>query len=192
MSLDALAKDIGEAAKAEAKAIASDASAEADRIAAEAQSAVDEYRAKAVAKAEREADQVRTETVASARQANQKEVLIARREELDATWETLKSEVAKPGMAGRKDLLNALVKEASAAAKAAGGAKMLLRPASIDRAVLEKAGSAFTIGEDIDAIGGFMLESADGAVSLDHTFDSRLDAAWQASLGDVDGILFGG
>ena len=47
------------------------------------------------------------------------------------------------------------------------------------------------MGEDIDGLGGFVLESADGSVLMDYRFEGRLRNAWDASLGEVSSVLFG-
>ena len=47
------------------------------------------------------------------------------------------------------------------------------------------------LGDDVEALGGFMLVSDDGSISLDYTFDSKLNDAWLTSLGDVNRTLFG-
>ena len=66
---------------------------------------------------------------------------------------------------------------------------MILRPVSTDRKILEKG--TFTLGDDVDGLGGFILESKDGSIVLDYRFDSRLDDAWNENLRDVNKILFG-
>jgi vacuolar-type H+-ATPase subunit E/Vma4 len=96
----------------------------------------------------------------------------------------VKEEVGSPKMKGRKEILDSLVKEAG---KSKSG--MIMRPVSSDRASLSKSG--FTMGEDIDGLGGFVLESKDGSTVLDFRFDFRLEAAWKTSLGEVNNILFG-
>ena len=58
----------------------------------------------------------------------------------------------------------------------------------MDRKELEKGN--FSIGEDIDGIGGFVLESKDGSIVHDYRFDSRLQKAWQENLGLVNKALF--
>ena len=182
MTLDALAAEIASQAEAEAKSIVE--AAEAKRIEEEAQNEVSEVSSISSDKAERESAQLSVEVVASARQANQKRALIARREELDATWETVKEEVSSPKMKGRKQILDSLVKEAS---KSKTG--MIMRPVASDRTALSKSG--FTMGDDIEGLGGFVLESKDGSTVLDFRFDFRLEAAWKSSLGEVNNILFG-
>ena len=184
MSLDALAAEIASQAEAEAKAIVEAAQAEAKRIEEEARNEVSEVSSISSDKAERESAQLSVEVVASARQANQKRALIAQRKELDATWESVKEEVRSPKMKGRKGILDSLVKEASSSKSG-----MIMRPVTSDRATLSKSG--FTMGEDIEGLGGFVLESKDGSTVLDYRFDFRLEAAWKDNLGEVNKILFG-
>ena len=84
------------------------------------------------------------------------------------------------------DSLKALVDDA----KEAGRKGMKLLPVAIDRKAIEKVAKGFDIGNDVDGLGGFMLESDDGSVVLDFRFDARLAAAWKSSLGDVNSALF--
>ena len=184
MTLDALAAEIASQAEAEARSIVEAAKEEAGRIEEDARNEASEASSMAANKAERESQQLSVEVVASARQANQKRALIARREELDATWESVKEEVSSPKMKGRKQMLDSLVKEASGSKSG-----MVMRPVSTDRGPLSKSG--FTMGEDIEGLGGFVLESKDGTTLLDYRFDFRLEQAWKDSLGRVNSILFG-
>ena len=183
MSLDTLATEITKQARAEAEAIIEEARAEAKRIEGEAKDEAQLTASMASSKAERESEQISVEVVASARQANPKRALIARREELEATWESAKDEVGSSKMEGRKKILDSMVKEAS-------GMKsdMVMRPVKIDRAALSKSG--FEIGEDVDGLGGFVLESKDGSAMLDFRFDLILEEAWKKSLGEINKILF--
>ena len=184
MTLDALAAEIASQAEAEAKSIVEAAKTEASRIEEQARNETTEASSVAASKAERESAQLSVEVVASARQANQKRALIARREELDATWDSVKEEVASPKMKGRKQMLDSLLKEASDSKSG-----MVMRPVSTDRSALSKSG--FTMGDDIEGLGGFVLESKDGTTVLDYRFDFRLEEAWKESLGQVNSILFG-
>ena len=187
MTLDALAKEIAAEARKEAKAITDAAKAEAKVTLSAAKAEAEENRDDVIARAERDCSQMRTETVASARQANQKQMLIARREVLDATRQDVGETVGSARMRGRADLLKMLVKEA----KGEGDTDMVLRPVALDRSALQKIGAKFDIGDDVDGLGGFVLESADGSVVLDFRFDGRLDESWVASLPAVNAALFG-
>ena len=187
MSLDKLASEIESMAKAEAKKIADDAKAEAKRISGETKASVKEYREAAIGQAERMSGQVAVESIAAARQRNQKRLLVARRAELDAAWEEVVSQVGSANLKGREDILGSLLGKAAEEA----GEGMVLRPVSVDREALSDKSDDFQMGEDIDGIGGFVLESADGSVLMDYRFEGRLRDAWDASLGEVSSILFG-
>lgn len=186
MSLEALADEIAAQAKAEAKAVTDAAKKAAKKVKKEAEAEVGGIRDAQEARAERESNQLSTELVASARQNNQKRELIAKAAELDATWEAVQAEVGSAKLAGRADLLKALVAEAKEA-----GAGMKLRPVSMDRKALENEAKGFDFGDDVDGLGGFTLESTDGSIVLDYRFDTRLEGAWKASLGEVNATLFG-
>ena len=87
MSLNTIADEIGSMAKDEAKKVKSAAKKEAKGIQKEAQGQVADYHEDVMARTERSSQQLAVETVAAARQANHQRLQVARREELDATWE---------------------------------------------------------------------------------------------------------
>lgn len=184
MTLDALANEIATQAKAEAEMIIADAKRQAKEIEDEARSEAINFSKGVKSRAERESAQLSVELVASAKQANQKHLLIAKREELDDTWEAIRSSVGSPNLEGRPKILSGLLSEASNYS-----GEMILRPVSTDRKILEK--SDFTIGDDVAGLGGFILESKDGSIVLDYRFDSRLDEAWKENIREVNNILFG-
>jgi V/A-type H+-transporting ATPase subunit E len=187
MSLNTLADEIGSSAKDAAKKVKSAAKKEAKAIQKEAQGQVDDYHADVMARTDRSSQQLSVETVAAARQANQQRLLVARREELDTTWNQVIETVSSAKFKGRSEMLNALVGEAMDA----GAEGMTLRPVSKDRKALEQAAKSIDFGDDIDGVGGFVLESKDGSVLMDYRFEGRLRTAWENSLGDVSTILFG-
>ena len=193
MSLDKLASEIESMAKAEAKVVSKEAKAEAKRIGDEAKDSVAEYRDAAITQAEKMSDRIAVESIAAARQRNQKRLLVARRAELDATWSEVMSQVGKADLKGRENILESLMEMATAES----GDDMILRPIAVDRKILtdfsETSGEYhdFQIGEDIDGLGGFVLESPDGSVLMDYRFEGRLRDAWEASLGEINNKLFG-
>ncbi|MBI31963.1 MAG: hypothetical protein CMB72_05230 [Euryarchaeota archaeon] len=187
MSLEQLAKDIAAEAASEAKAIIAEAKKQAADIASDAQKEVEMHASSTLSGSEIEAAQIAKESVASARQMNQKDVLVARREEIDITLDAVRSQLGNPKLAKRSAMLDSMLKQA----KSESSGKMTLLPASIDRAALEQKASGFTVGEDIDALGGFILVAEDNSIRLDYTFDNRLEEVWIDSLGDVTRTLFG-
>lgn len=185
MSLDKLADKIATAAKSEADSLINEAKSEAKKIEAAAKEEAATLAERLKKDAEHDVSQLSTEMSAAARQHNQKQLLIAKREELDQTWQTIQEQVGSAGMKGRSTLLKALM--ADAAEKDIGDA--VLRPVALDRRAIEVDGR-FKVGEDIDGLGGFVLEFDEGAISLDYRFESRLQAAWDENLAAVTEALF--
>ena len=111
MTLDVLANEIATQAKAEAELIIADAEQQAKKIEDEAKSEAMKFSQGVQSRAERESSQLSVELVASAKQANQKHLLIAKREELDNTWETIRSSVGSPNLEGRSNILSELLSE---------------------------------------------------------------------------------
>ena len=186
MSLEKLAEKISSAAKAEADELIKAANEQASEIVDSAKAEAGEMETNATEKVDKEVAQLAVEVVASAKQANQKRLLIAKREELDSTWKSIKELVGSGKLSGRKALLESIVKEADNAENKG----MVLRPVGIDRGVLSKSGSSFKLGDDVEGLGGFILVSADGSISLDYRFYSRLDSCWNGNIQKVSNILF--
>jgi len=49
---------------------------------------------------------------------------------------------------------------------------------------------AYTKGEPIDSIGGFIVESVDGRLEMDMRFEVLLKELWDRNLGEVSSMLF--
>lgn len=187
MTLEQLAKDISASAEAEAKATIKAAKEEAKTILADAKARASSIEDDASGKANKEADQISREVVASARQANQKDVLVARRFELDATLASARAKLGDASLAGRASLLKNLVKKA----KSMGDGKMVLRPTAIDRSALEDAAKGYSMGDEVEGLGGFVLEAEDKSISFDMRFDTLLESAWIEKRAAVNETLFG-
>ena len=186
MTLETLANDIAASAAAEVKDIMDKANAEAKQITDNAQQKASEITDESQTRADREALQMSREVVASARQANQKALLIARRQAMDNTFAAVKEQLADPGFKGRASLLKSLMAKANKIASA----DFIIRPVEIDRKALSDLKGKRKVGESVDGLGGFILEAADASVSYDMTFDTLLNSAWSQSLSEVNKTLF--
>lgn len=186
MTLDTLAKDIADAAEAEAKKMIVAAKDEAKVLIEDASARVADIESEAKQRAEKEASQIAREVVASARQSNQKDVLVARRKVLDATYNTAKTTIGDPGLKGRAAILKSLMADAKKVAKG----DFVVRPVAIDEAAIKKAAGDFKVGDSVEGLGGFILEAADGSVSFDMRFDNMLGRAWSDRLAQINATLF--
>ena len=146
MTLEQLAKDISASAEAEAKAAIKAAKDEAKTILADAKARADSIGEEdASGKADKEADQIAREVVASARQANQKDVLVARRVELDATLASCSLLcLGDASLAGRASLLKSLVKKAGSPWVMEKWFYALLQSTELH---LEDAAKGYSVGE---------------------------------------------
>jgi vacuolar-type H+-ATPase subunit E/Vma4 len=68
---------------------------------------------------------------------------------------------------------------------------MVLRPTKIDRSALSDVAKDYKMGDDVDGLGGFVLEAEDGTLSFDFTFDTLLKEAWVEQRAAVNETLFG-
>ena len=90
-------------------------------------------------------------------------------------------------MKGRDKVLKSLLAQASDEAPPG----MVLKPVKIDRDFLAKNLSGFEMGDEIEGMGGFVLEDGKGSILMDYRFEGRLREAWDDRLGEVSNILFG-
>ena len=187
MSLESLSSQIEAEAKAEAEEIIKAAEDQAKIIRAEAEAEAENHMKQALSRAEKDAEQISVEVVASVRQQNQNAGLIARRLVLDDTYRAAREAVSTSKMKGRNALIKSLVKEA----KSEAAKDMIMHPVEVDRSTIDKEKPGFKMGDSVEGLGGFTLESSDGSILLDYRFDGRLDAAWKNSLSDINRILFG-
>ena len=65
-----------------------------------------------------------------------------------------------------------------------------VRPVEIDRKALSELAGKRQIGDAIEGLGGFVLESPDGSVSYDMRFDTLLESSWNDQLAEINSILF--
>ena len=68
---------------------------------------------------------------------------------------------------------------------------MVLRPTAIDRSALQDAAKGYSMGDEVDGLGGFILEAEDGTLSFDLRFDTLLESAWIEQRAAVNETLFG-
>ena len=187
MSMKKLAEEVAKDAKAEAKQIVAQAKEEASSIMEKAQAEADAIRAGASAKAEKEAKQVSREVVASANQAMQKDILIAKKEALDATLANAKEILSDAGWKKRSSLLKALMAQADEMSDSS----FTVHPVEVDKAAVKKLAGDRKVGNSVEGLGGFTLVSADGSVSFDFRFDSKLNQTWSSNLAGINKTLFG-
>ena len=184
MGLDRVVKDISDKAESECREIIARARATASSIGKEAEDEASKAYEAEAARADQAISKMRQRELSSVKLEVKKSRLNAEKDVLDE----VRSEVARrlSAMPGEKkaEILGKLI---GLARKEVPTGKIY---ASAADAELVK-GSGYEYGGDIKCIGGIVVTSMDGSVSLDYTFDSILDEVWAANVKGVSDILFG-
>lgn len=175
MGLEQVIDEVRSGADERAAQLLADAREEANQIVADAKAKVAEYEASKLAQADKDAEQLTAQAISHAEFEARKAQLEAEadlRSNLRA--QILESFAALPKTARNKHIkkLLATAKEAIPAGKIWG--------AKTDEATLKK--SSYDFAGPVDIAGGIIVESEDGKVRLDLSYETLLGDQWRAVL----------
>ena len=89
------------------------------------------------------------------------------------------------------DNISILLKEAAKQIQE-GSVYVNARDVKVMETILSKKSfSRFTFGGTVDILGGIIVKSTDGQVTLDYSYKTFMDDVWESSLKDASEILFG-
>ncbi|MFW6448993.1 MAG: V-type ATP synthase subunit E [Halobacteriota archaeon] len=190
MSLESVADDIREQARAEAEEIRDAADARAEEILAEAEADAEALVEKRREQAEREADQLREQAISSANLEAKQLRLRARRDALDDVREAVEKRIAAIEGDERTDLTATLLEAALAEFDA--DEPLVVRGRQADDAMLESLADEdrLEVGEPVECLGGVIVEGTRTKLRVDNTFDSILDDVWDDQLRSISELLF--
>jgi V/A-type H+-transporting ATPase subunit E len=191
MSLETVADDIRDEARARAQEIREDAETRAEEIVSEAEADAEEIRETREAEVEREIEQRREQSVSSAKLEAKQARLEARRDALSDVREAVEAAVADIDGERRRSLTGALL--ASAAAEFDDGESVSVYCRADDRALLEDLLTeydGFEVAGEYDCLGGVVVESEASRVRVNNTFDSILEEVWEDNLTELSDRLF--
>lgn len=191
MSLDTVAEDIREQARARAEEIRGEAESEADEILSEAEAEADEIREDILSDAESQIDQEREQRLSSAKLEAKQERLEARREVLQSVHDDVESAIEEMDGEEREELTRALLD--AAAAEIEDGASVEVYGRADDREMLESLLAeydGFELVGEFDCLGGVVVESKESRVRIKNTFDSILEEVWEDNLREISDMLF--
>ena len=192
MSLDTVAEDIREKARARAEDIRSEAEAEAEEILAEAERDAEEIRTEREADVESTIEQEREQRLSSAKLEAKQARLEARRDVLGDVRETVEEEIADIEGDDREDLTAALLE--GTVAEFEDDATLEVQGRADDEELIESLLSEMDyegsyVGE-YDCLGGVVVTSEGSRVRVNNTFDAILEDVWEENLGDISDELF--
>ncbi len=187
MALEAVIGEIYEKGKQEREKIIEDARREAERIVAEAKAKADEILRKAKEDGEKEADRLRRQEISSVKLEMKRQMLDVQKKILDEVFESLKRRIGEMDVETRRKLTSTLLKSASP------GMIVYSRKEDEDlvKSIIQEMKLDVRYGGNVDCLGGVILESEDGEVRLNLTFDELLNRLYEMKMGEVAKILFG-
>ncbi|MEM4780999.1 MAG: V-type ATP synthase subunit E [Halalkalicoccus sp.] len=191
MSLETVAEDIREEARARAREIEADAEEQAEAIIAEAESDAAEIEAERERAAEREIEQEREQKLSSANLEAKQKRLEARRDVLEEVRERVEAEVEGIDGERREVLTDGLL--AAAAEEFDEGASVRIYGRAEDETLLTELVEAYDGYEyagEYDCLGGVVAESEGSRIRVNNTFDSVLEDVWEDNLKEASTRLF--
>jgi len=191
MSLDTVAEDIRDEARARADEIRSDADERAEQIIAEAEADAEEIRAERETEVEREIKQEREQKLSSAKLEAKQERLEARRDVLEDVRAQVEAEIANLEGDRREELTRTLLDAATEEFDEDATVQVYGRDDDAD--LLESILAdydGYEYGGEEACLGGVVVESEGSRISVDNTFDSVLDEVWENNLRDISSRLF--
>ncbi|MEF8813311.1 MAG: V-type ATP synthase subunit E [Halovenus sp.] len=191
MSLETVAEDIREQARARADEILDSAETEAEEIRESARADAEEIREERMAEVEREVAQEREQTLSGAKLEAKQARLEARREMLQSVHEDVEREIASLDGEQRRELTKALLDAAAAEFDGDGSVSVYGRPD--DRALIEELLAeydGFEYAGERECLGGVVVESEASRVRVKNTFDSILEDVWEDNLREISTRLF--
>jgi V/A-type H+-transporting ATPase subunit E len=182
MGLEEVAGEILAEGKARAESLVSEAARERERLLGEARLRAHEVQDQRMRQAAEEVAKLRVRKLASAELEVKRARLAMERDLLEAVARGARDRVA--AMAPPEDELHLL-----AVLRRVQGPSMRLYSAPRNEAFLRRAASLQYAG-NIDCLGGLVLESPDGTVRMDHTYDTILRDALERLTRELYGMLF--
>lgn len=188
MSLDTVVEDIRQEARKEAAAIREEADKEAEEIISQAKAEAEQIRQSAQedveAQIEREREQARSNAKLEARQQR----LRARRDLLDAVYDSVAEALADLSGDKRRELTAALLDAARAEFSTE---ELVVYGRGADEALItELLTDNERFGGHYECLGGVVVEGPDGRIRANNTFDSLLTDIWEEQLGEISTRLF--
>lgn len=182
MGLEQVIDDVRTRAKADAQQTVSEAKAEAAQIVADAKAKVADYEAKKLSQGEKDAAQLRAQAISHAEFESRKARLGAEADLRSA----LRAEILEGFAALPKTTRTKHIKKLLATAKEAIPSGSIWG-AETDVDALKK--SSYSYQGNVDIAGGIIVESEDGRIRLDLSYETLLDDQWRTVLQAEAGLF---
>ncbi|MCQ2355509.1 MAG: V-type ATP synthase subunit E [Methanocorpusculum sp.] len=192
MGLEVVVDEIREKGDREAARIKSEAEVEAKTIVADATKRAEEIHIAAEADAALQADRIMIREVAAANLVVKRDLLNAQKELLNKVYCEAAKEIANLPAGVHAKAVRSLLKDAVKQIKEGTVYANSRDEEAVKAALAElKTLSGFTFGGITDIDGGVVVQSADGQLTLDLSYQTFMGEVWESSLKDASELLFG-
>lgn len=191
MSLETVAEDIRDEARARAEEIREEGEERAAEIVEDAEADAEKILDEREAAVEREVEQRREQAVSSAKLEAKQARLEARRDAIADVREAVETAIAEIDGERRRSLTETLLD--AAAEEFDEGESVSVYGRADDADLLEdllEGYDGFSVAGEYDCLGGVVVESEESRVRVNNTFDSILEAVWEDNLKELSTRLF--
>ena len=188
MPLENIIQEIYQKGEEQVKKLIEEAEKESEQIIAEAKTEAEEILKKAREEAEKEADRLRRQEVSSVNLEMKRLLLNKQKELLETVFELTKQKIKETSAEEKKKLVEALLKKNAESGMVVYSNK---DDEEVVKEVMNSLGKDLKYGGNINCLGGIILESPDGEVRLNLTFDELLTQLYEQKMSEVSKILFG-
>lgn len=188
MGLEKVIQEIYQKGDEEVKKIKAEAESEAKRIIEEAQERAKDILRKAREEAEREAEALRRREISSVSLEMKRLMLNKQKELLDSVFESLVKRIKEMDLETKRKLMKKLIENNAVEGMRVYSAK---EDEELVKNVINELKLKLSYAGNIDCLGGVILESPDGEIVIDLTFDKILSRVQEMKVGEVSKILFG-
>lgn len=187
MALENVINEIYEKGRQEVQKIKEEAEKEAEKITAEAKDRAEDILRRASEDGEKEADRLRRQEISSVKLEMKRQMLDVQKKILDSVFDALKQRIKEMDVEARRKLTESLLRSATP------GMLVYSRREDEDlvKSIIQEMRLDVKYGGNVECLGGIILESEDGEVRLNLTFDELLNRLYELKIGEVAKILFG-
>jgi V/A-type H+-transporting ATPase subunit E len=182
MSLETVVEDIRKTAQAEIDRMKREAKEEAEGILREANSKKAKIIGDAMVEAKKAADRLRTHELARAELENKRARLVMEKHLLDEVIERARERIKNLPKDKDDALMRSIVRKHSS--------EGAIVHTDARHAPLVRTACSLRLAEPIDCLGGIVIESSDGSVRYDYTYDTILQVVADSTMKEVARILF--
>lgn len=182
MALDAVVEDILATTKSKVAEINAETEQEVARILNEARERAAEIKSEKMGEADSAVEALERRVISSARLEVKRAELNVRKDLMEETRSKLVEAVSKLPEKENENLIKEIVKQYNLK-------EMKVKSGKRDKTFVSSLAPHFA--GTVDTAGGVVIESEDGSMSYDHTYETLASEAFSKSMKDVSKILFG-